>query len=142
VQCHRHPVEAVASHASLVLTLRRAYSERAEAAGAGRFALGRAAESVRRALSVRSERGEARFVDVSYARLAADPVAVVADVYRELGRELEDSRRQVLHRWLASNPRGAHGMHRYAPGDFDLRPQAVAERFDAYLGRFGPLLSG
>ncbi len=87
VVCHRHPCEAVASYASLIHTLRRAYSDTVSAEAVGRQALQRAATSMERALDARAAAPSTTFVDVAYGDLVRDPVDAVGAVYRRLGRE-------------------------------------------------------
>ena len=139
VLCHRHPRQAVASYASLVHTLRRAYSDRASPAVAGRHALTRAAEAMARALAVRDATRGAAFVDVSYATLVRDPVGAVHALYARLGRRVAPGVEERIRGWVAANPQHKHGPHRYDLAGFGLDPGGVDAAFASYLDRFGPL---
>ncbi len=140
LHCHRDPVEAVPSYASLILTLRTAHSDEVSAAAIGRQALQRCTAALDRALEVRAEVGDDRFFDVSYPALVADPLSTVARIYGWLGMSLDDAVEESMRRWLDDHPRDRHGTHRYDPQHFDLPADRVRPAFAAYLERFGALL--
>ncbi|MBW3612062.1 MAG: sulfotransferase [Actinobacteria bacterium] len=141
VHCHRHPLEAVPSYASLVTTIRRPYSDDVDPAVCGRQALERSALAMDRALAVRdSGRPEGTFVDVSYPALARDPIEVLASLYQHLGRPLGADVEAAMRDWLAEHPRHHQGVHRYRGADFGLVPDEVAAAFAGYLDRFGALV--
>jgi hypothetical protein len=142
VVCHRDPREAVASYASLIETLRRAYSDEVDAVAVGRQALTRAARAMARALDVRDTTGDARFVDVSYPRLVAHPVEVMRDLYAALDRPFHAGVKQQTQTWVADHPQHASGPHRYDLTRFGLTDAAVDEAFARYTDRFGPLTAG
>jgi len=139
VLCHRHPYEAVPSYASLIETLRRAYSDSVDAAAVGRQAMVRAATAMRRALDVRDAADASRFVDVSYRALVGDPVATVRAVYRRLGRSLTPAVEDRIGQWGDANPQHKHGAHRYDLARFGLDPDEVDAAFERYTMRFGDL---
>ena len=39
--------------------------------------------------------------------------------------------------FIADNPKGKHGIHRYAPEEFGVEPAAVRRAFRNYIERFG-----
>jgi hypothetical protein len=135
VHCHRHPSEAVPSYASLVLCLRRAYSDDVSAATVGRQASARSIVALDRALDVR-ERAPANFVDVAYADLVRRPVATVAELYEQLGRPFPAPVSTAMARWVTEHPQHQHGVHRYSPEDFGLSAGVVAGQFERYLDQF------
>jgi len=137
VHCHRHPSDAVASYASLVLCLRRAYSDDVSAADVGRQALQRCEIAISRALQVRRvEPG--RFADVVYGDLVRQPLATLATLYEQLGRPVPPGMAASVTAWLGQHPQHAHGVHRYSPTDFRLEPVDMDQAFKAYLDA-GPL---
>lgn len=141
VLCHRHPHQAVASHASLIHSLRRTYSDDVSPAVVGAQALERGATAMARALAVRS-RGESSgsaFIDVSYTELVRDPAQAVRAVYEQLGRPLEAGVEQALARWAVANPADKHGPHRYDLDRFSLTEAEVDDAFAPYMDRFGAL---
>lgn len=139
VVCHRQPREAVPSYASLLLNLRRTYSNRTSAAVIGRQALERCTVAIERALDVR-RRHPGRFVDVAYGRLANDPIATMRTLYGQLGRSLPARTETEMVRWLSDHPRHAHGVHRYGSGGFGISPEDISTRLGPYIEQFAPLL--
>ncbi|MDQ4070313.1 MAG: sulfotransferase [Actinomycetota bacterium] len=139
VVCHRQPHRAVASYASLVHALRRAYSDDVSPVAIGRQALERAATAMGRALAVRSTAPPGTFVDVPYRELVRDPISVVRTVYEQRGRALEEEAEERMRRWARENPQHKHGPHRYALADFGLTTDQVDAAFAPYMERFGPL---
>jgi len=140
VICHRDPREAVASYASLVHTLRTAYSDSVSPAEVGRQALTRAATAMQRAMAVRIRTDGSAFVDVSYRGLVDDPVRTVRHVYRGLGRPLAPGVEDAVRRWAVAHPAPRHGPHDYDLARFGLTTDDVDAAFAPYLGRFGPLV--
>ncbi|MEO5678675.1 MAG: sulfotransferase [Acidimicrobiales bacterium] len=131
IHCHRAPAQAVPSYASLVLSLRRAYSDDVSAALVGEQALRRTVTALARAGDVR--RGApGRFLDVSYGDLVTRPRATVATLYEQLGRPLPDEVGTAIDGWLGRHPQHEHGVHRYGPGDFGLGAAALDEAFASY----------
>ena len=72
-----------------------------------------------------------------YERLRRDPVAVVGEVYARLGLQVSPAFEADMRDWLARNPQGKHGAHRYSLADFGLDRAAVDARFGEYCRRFG-----
>jgi hypothetical protein len=139
VHCHRAPRQAVASYASLIHALRRAYSDRVSPTVVGRQALTRASTAMARALDVRRSAGERAFVDVAYHDLVTDPLAAVRSVYQRLGQRLVGDTEDRMRQWLASNRQHKHCAHRYGLARFGLREDEVDAAFGPYLERFGSM---
>ncbi len=129
VLLHRHPHEAVASYASLIRTLRRAYSDEVSSDDVGRQALARTSTAMRRALGV-------PVIDVSYAELVRDPVAVVRSVYAGVGRPLDAGVEAAVRAWTVAHPQHEHGPHRYDLAEFGLTGDQVDAAFGDYMERF------
>jgi len=55
----------------------------------------------------------ARFLDVDYDELVADPVAVARQVYDHIGAELTDSTVAAMRAYVAENQQHKHGRHTY-----------------------------
>ncbi len=140
VHCHRNPLEAVPSYASLIRTVRAPHTERLDAAVVGRQALDRSCRAVRRALDVRNSGGDGPFLDLAYTGLVGDPLGVMTEVYERFGRPLRPALVARMEQWLDANPQHLHGPHPYAMGEFGLRTGEVSEAFASYLDRFGALL--
>lgn len=141
VHCHRHPLEAVPSYASLMFALRSTYSDSASPVVVGRQALIRCQVAMGRALEARRA-VPGRVVDVSYRRLVESPLATVCDLYEQLGRTIPNGLELAVSRWLAENPQGRHGNHRYDLGMFGLASEDISAAFEPYLEEFSAPLTG
>lgn len=138
VMTHRDPIEVTASHASLMATLRSAFSDDVDPIEVGRECTQRWAEALSRALRSR-DRGCApseRFLDLYYTDLVADPVAAVERVYRHFDLPLPDGLREKVRESVNRNPKNRFGEHRYNLYDFGLELQEEEKRYAAYRERF------
>jgi hypothetical protein len=96
-------------------------------------------EAVRRAMRFRETSHPARFTDVSFTQLNADPVGSVARALDDLGIGSTHTSRDAVAEWAAAHPRGAEGRHEFTLDEYDLTPEGVRETFSFYLERFGDL---
>jgi len=140
VHCHREPLEAVSSYASLIRSLRRAYSEDVSSRAVGRQALERCETAMRRALTVRDAGRPEAFVDVSHREVVRDPVSVVRGIYERAGRALGERSEARMRQWAAENSRDRYGEHRHDHSDFGLTADDVAAAFGPYTDRFAALI--
>jgi hypothetical protein len=145
VHLHRDIVETIASGASLFATFRSTYSDEVDAADVGRFQADQTETWLRRALAYRTDPQprDATFVDLAYTDLVRDPVAAVTAVYDAAGIEALPDLGAFVAAFDASQPRHAHGTHRYSAAAFGLDDDELRERF-AFLDRWpaGVLRSG
>jgi hypothetical protein len=141
VHLHRDIVETIASGASLFAVFRSTYSDAVDPRDVGRYLTEQTALWLDRALDFRESaapaRGGARFVDLDYRALVADPIAAVRLVYAAAGLELTRDAVERFERHLAANRQHARGTHRYTPEWFGLDPGVLHERFARYETRFG-----
>ena len=86
--------------------------------------------------AVRAAQPAERFFDVLYADLTRDPIAVVRRVYEFLDRPLTAEAETAMRAWLADNPQGTGGGHRYTLEEFGLDTAHVDRRFADYRERF------
>ena len=140
VHCHRNPLQAVSSYASLITTLRRAYSNRVDTREVGRQALSRCARAVERAVRTRATVTSGQFIDVAYDDIVRDPVAVVRSVYLAAGRTMGAELEGRMYEWVRRNPRGAQGRHEYDADTFGIEASMARRAFEPYLARFGTQL--
>lgn len=132
LHCHRSPAEAVPSYASLVLCLRRAYSERVLPELVGRQALWRCETAMNRCLAVRRAQPE-RFIDVEYRDLLERPLTTVEAVYDQLGRAFPPELPEAVTTWLSRHPQHGHGVHRYDRESFGLSEASLRQAFGPYF---------
>jgi len=139
VATHRDPVKVATSFASLATLVRSMASDRVDAREVAADWTPRLAKVLQRAIEVRdSDRfGKDQFLDVQFPELLADPMAVVERIYGHFGFELTGAAADAMRAFIADNPQGKHGHHRYLPEEYGLDVAAERERFGAYTSRFG-----
>jgi LPS sulfotransferase NodH len=141
VHLHRDIVETVASGASLFAVFRSTYSDAVDPSDVGRYQTEQTALWLDRTLAFResdaARRGTARFVDIDYRSMVADPLAAVRRIYDAAELELTPGVVESFARHREANPQHARGAHRYTPEQFGLDRDALRERFARYEARFG-----
>jgi hypothetical protein len=139
VQTHRDPVTAMASVASLSSVLHRAFSRQRKAALFGHEVADRWTNGLERSLELRRSGRVApeRVVDVQYREFARDPMATVRRIYAQFEMTLTPAAVERMETFLAENQQDKHGRHHYAPDNFGLDAQDLAQRFKAYSDYFG-----
>ena len=142
VQNHRDPVDLVGSYCSTYAGSRRRSCVRIDPVALGRERLGQLQTMAARSLEVRraaDARGTgARFVDVQYARLVADPLVVVEECYAAAGLEPGATTRAAMEAWLAANPQHGGGKHQYDLAEYGLDRATVEAALADSLDRFRP----
>jgi len=133
---HRDPTETVPSFCSMVSHGRGVFSDAVDPREVGRHWGRKTAYMIERAMAVRDDGREERFIDVFYEDLVRDPLAEVARIYDRLGEPLTAEAERRMRRTLEAHPRYGHGVHRYEASDFGLSEGGIAERFAAYRARF------
>ena len=136
VQTHRDPARVLPSVCSLVAGWRGIYEDSVDRRGLGHWQLDMYAGMVGHAMAVRDASDRARFFDVAFAELVADPLAVVTRMYRHFGLPLSERAERRMRAWHAGNPQARHGGHHYRAEDFGLSEDEIAQRFAAYTERF------
>jgi hypothetical protein len=132
---HRDPGEVLASVCSLISYTRSWVSDRVDA-DLGERQVELWSEALARAMAFRQTTGEARFADIGFGDLNADPVGTVEHAYAQLGLTLSEEGRRRVSAVAAANPRGAHGVHEYAVEEFGMNRDAVRRHFAFYVDRF------
>ncbi len=127
---HRAPLRALASTASLYYVFRGMYSDTADPAQVGADVADTWIEYLRRAKAARERLGDRpdQFLDVEFPDICDDPVGVVSRAYAHFGIEMTDQARSAMDVFLAANPRGSRGAHRYELEDFGLDPADLEAR--------------
>jgi hypothetical protein len=84
-------------------------------------------------VAARTTADPARFHDVGYQALVADPLGEVERLYARLSLALSVGARQRMRRWIGHHHhRGRGRPHRYSLADFGLDPAEVDRRFARY----------
>jgi len=138
VQTHRDPLTVLASVASLTLVLQGAFTDHLDMAEIGAEVAERWSSGLERALHARRDpRVDARFVDVRYRDLVADPLAIVRRIYDRFDMTLSADAESRMRRFLDHHPKDRHGAHRYSLAAFGLDAGDLRPRFKSYCERFG-----
>jgi hypothetical protein len=137
VMTHRDPAQVLGSVCSLIHTMYEMTGKPPGPERIGAAELGSWSEAMRRLLAVRARVGEARFADVHFHELAADPLATLAGAYEKLGLAFTPGAERRFAAYLRANPRGRHGEHRYRLEDWGLDRAAVHAAFRSYTERCG-----
>jgi hypothetical protein len=136
VQTHRDLAQVIPSLCSLRLIGRGVYSEDPDP----RRVVGEASDHVLRLLrgALRArERHPGRVYDLAYRDLVADPHGVVRRINEHFGLPLSAAAEEAMRVWLANNPQGKHGRHRYSLEQFGLDRDTAHRLFPGYPECFG-----
>lgn len=132
VVTHRDPRQVIPSICSLAAGFRGILTDRLDLRRLGDEFVQAMAAGPGRALAARATADPARFHDVAYSRLTADPIGTVRDACRHFGYDFTPEYEARARRWLAQNPQHKHGVHRYRLDDFGLDAATVDRHFAAY----------
>jgi Sulfotransferase family len=138
VVTHRDPVQALASNCSFSAYLRRKFSDDVDLHEVGQHMKDMVGRHIRGLVDFDVARAPGvTIAHVDYARVVADPQAVMKEVYETLGLELTASVRESIAAWRDQNPPGKRGVHTYDLNDYGLNVDEVAEEYAFYTDRFG-----
>lgn len=98
------------------------------------------ANHVARPLEVSRERPQDIY-HLYYDDMIADPLAQVKKVYDWLGDEWTDAAQSSMEAWLAENPQGRYGVHKYSLAEWGFTKQDLDPYFSDYL-RAHPVATG
>jgi hypothetical protein len=82
-----------------------------------------------------------QFFDTYFEDTIRDPVDQLRRAYEHFGLEFTETTRERMASFLAANPRGSRGVHRYTREDFGLDLGEIRERFSEYCDEFDVPLS-
>jgi hypothetical protein len=140
IQTHRAPRTAIASACSLAAHASAGWSPVFTGTLIGRTQLDLWARGLALFTAERARHDPARFYDVRYDDLVADPAGAVEAVYGYFGLPLTGAAADAIRSLAASSASsraGGESGHRYDLGDFGLTGEEVDERFAAYAETAG-----
>jgi hypothetical protein len=129
IQTHRAPRTAIASVCSLAAQASAGWSSVFTGPVLGHDQLELWASGLERFTAGRTSRGQARFHDVWYRDLVADPLGTVEAIYAHFGLELSGPAADAIRALAAQAPAGGGGAHSYTLEEFGLTGEEVDERF-------------
>jgi hypothetical protein len=135
IQTHRAPQTAIASACSLAAHAAAGWSPVFAGAVIGRTQLDLWARGLSLFTAERARHDQARFHDVYYDDLVADPVGTVEAIYQRFGLDLTGEAADAIRSLAAASAPSRAGpvaAHQYRLEDFGLTGEQVDERFAAY----------
>jgi hypothetical protein len=132
IQTHRSPRTAIASACSLAAHASAGWSATFTGAVIGRTQLDLWARGLARFTAERARHDQARFYDVDYDDLVADPFGTVEAIYRHFGLPLDGAAADAMRALATSARAGGDAAHRYTLAEFGLAGEEVDERFVTY----------
>lgn len=133
---HRDPGELAGSYCSTYANSRRRSVADFDAVALGRERLEQLRLLADRAVDVSDAAAPGRIVDVYYADLVRDPLAVIESLYDAAGLVLSDPARRAMQAWLDEHPQHSAGRHAYDLADYGLDRATVEAALRRYLDRF------
>jgi hypothetical protein len=135
VHTHREPMDVLTSGASYVETLRRGHSDRVEPLYCGQDWCAMVQKYATRleqwhATATQADRDSV--VDVSWRKLAADPIGTATAIYKAAGRKLGLETRMRMQAWLKNNPRHTAAESHRDAARFGLDATAARQAVGAY----------
>jgi hypothetical protein len=135
---HRDPAKTVPSLMSLIYVVRGLASDSVDPCALGRQQSQWWADSLGLAMSAREKHADkaGQFMDVHFDDVIEDPIAVLEQAYERFDIPWSPGVEARMRSFLANNPRGKHGSHRYELEDFGTSLDFVRERFAAYCNTY------
>jgi hypothetical protein len=135
---HRDPVKSLTSYASLTALVRSMGSDDVDPAEVADDWNPRLRRALEHAIAVRTARKypQAVFYDMRFSEFIRDQFAVVRQIYEAFDLPMSAEAEARMKWFIADNPQGKHGIHRYSPEEYGIRPEVVRRDFRPYIERF------
>ena len=128
---HRHPIQTIPSFASLVHAIRILGSDEVDPVEIGKQWGGRLVRMMDRCLA-NHEKHPARFLDLRYEDLIADPMAQIRRIYDFVDQELSAEAEHNMREWAVENARDKRPVHRYTLEKFGFSEESLRRDFANY----------
>jgi LPS sulfotransferase NodH len=136
VQTHRELHEVLPSLCSLRLSHRCIHTDAPDPRKVANDTFEQVTHLLRTAYRARAAH-PGRVYDIAYRDLVRDPIAAVRGIYGHFGLPPSGTAEESMRAWLAANPQGKHGRHRYSLEQFGLDKGSVDRLFPSYPYCFG-----
>ncbi len=135
---HRDPVKSLTSYASLTALVRSMGSDAVDRFAVARDWNPRLQRALEHAIAVRGAGNypQALFYDLRFSDFIRDQFAAVEQIYEAFDLPMTGAAAARMKWFIADNPPGKHGIHRYAPHEYGIEPQSVRRDFRHYIERF------
>jgi hypothetical protein len=135
---HRDPVKSLTSYASLTALVRSMGSNHVDNFEVAEDWNRRLSAKFMRALEIRLSKTypDAVFYDMRFSEFVRDQFGVVEKIYKAFDLPMTDDAAARMKWFIADNPQGKHGIHRYSAEEYGIDPAEVRELFKPYLQHF------
>lgn len=137
VYTHRDPLKSMPSVASLIHMAHQMAEGDAASKDTGPREVEVWSRGTQPMLAARKRHPD-QFHDVTHGDYMRDPLAVVRGIYARFGLDLLPAVERDMAAWIAANPHGKHGEHRYTLEEYGLTEHGVRKRFEDYIDAYGP----
>lgn len=134
---HRDPVKVIPSVTNLVAELMDPFVNHLDRPQLGRTQSELWSEGITRGMAFR-DKNPAGFIDVAMTDLAADPLAVLARIYAEVGWEFTAQAETAVVKHQSDTPRRSHQPDLAA---YDFSTAQLRDRFSGYCDRFADFIN-
>ncbi len=136
---HRDPVKSMTSYASLTALVRSMGSNEVDPVEIAADWSARLHKVLMRAVAVRAQAQypNAIFYDMYFQDFVGNQFREVEKIYVALGLPMTALSADRMRAFIADNPPGKHGIHRYEPHEFGVIPEQVRAVFATYIDHFG-----
>ena len=131
-------VKSLTSYASLTALVRSMGSDQVDRFEVAEDWNPRLKRALEHAMAVRSAKHypQALFYDMKFSDFIRDQFAVVEKIYDAFGLPMTAAAAAKMKWFIADNPQGKHGIHRYEAHEYGIDPAVVREQFRPYIERF------
>jgi hypothetical protein len=135
---HRDPVKSLTSYASLTALVHEMGSDHVDKFEVARDWNRRLKAKLERTIAVRAAKDypDAVFYDMKFSDFVRDQFAVVEKIYAAFDLPMSDEGAARMKWFIADNPQGKHGIHRYEAHEYGIDPAVVRRDFRPYIERF------
>lgn len=135
---HRDPVKSLTSYASLTALVRSMGSDHVDNFDVAEDWNRRLKQKLEHAIAVRAAKDypDAVFYDMRFSEFVRDQFAVVEQIYEAFDLPMSEEGAARMKWFIADNPQGKHGIHRYSPEEYGIDPAVVRDQFRPYIERF------
>ena len=135
---HRHPLKTMTSYASLTALVRSMGSDEVDKLEIADDWTRRIERVLEHATRVRGAKRypDALFYDMLFDDFVAGQFAEIEKIYAAFGLPMTESGAAKMQDFIADNPKGKHGIHRYSPEEYGVVPEKIHEAFRSYIERF------
>jgi hypothetical protein len=136
IMTHRAIEDVITSFCSLQGTMLRPISTSYDPLLLGPQGINWFSSGIRQLINVRSEQPADRFIDVQYQDMMTEPLTQFRRVMQLMGLTVGPADEQAAAQWMAEHSRDSHPRHKYAPEEYGMTGDRIADVFKFYRETF------